>query len=326
MKWLFIDHEYHKRTGSAKFFLDIVRKSFKVDEHYYRHYYRTQAEKVAADYDGVIIWEFPISRNKFFFREKKNVFVPMYDNEWASYWQWKRIAWSGMGVISFCDKVTEHAKRCGVKNILDVRYFPNPSDFPQEEGESKRVFLWERGDISEDTVKKLFPPEFGYTFDVKKGNEFLCREEYLSRIAACEIVVAPRRKEGIGMAFLEAMAMGKCVAAHNDATMNEYIKDGVNGILFDADRPTAITASQVLSVRSNIHESKHQLYGAWLGDMKKICDFIFTQKPCAPSFSNRLKILLSYPMFLIEGVWHIVNDKLKYRSKILLQKGVERGC
>lgn len=311
MKWLFIDHEYHKRTGSAKFFLDIVRKSFSVDEHYYNRYYRTEAEKVVADYDGVIIWEFPISRNKFFFYSKKNVFVPMYDNEWASYWQWKRIAWSGMGVISFCDKVTEHAKRCGVKNILDVRYFPNPSDFPQKKGESKRVFLWERGDISEDTLKKLFPLESGYTFDVKRGDEFLSRDEYLSRIAACEIVIAPRRKEGIGMAFLEAMAMGKCVVAHNDATMNEYIKDGVNGILFDADRPTAITESQVLSVRSNIHTTKEQLYGVWLDDMKKISSFIFTQKPCAPSLLNRLKISLSYPMFLIEGVWYILKNKFK---------------
>ena len=311
MKWLFIDHEYHKRTGSAKFFLDIVRKSFSVDEHYYNRYYRTQAEKVVADYDGVIIWEFPISRYKFFFPDKKNVFVPMYDNEWDSYWQWKRIAWSGMGVISFCDKVTAHAKRCGVKNILDVCYFPNPSDFPQKKGGSKRVFLWERGDISEDTVKKLFPPESGYTFDVKRCDEFLSREEYLSRIAACEIVVAPRRKEGIGMAFLEAMAMGKCVVSHNDATMNEYIKDGVNGILFDADRATAITESQVLSVRSNIHATKEQFYGVWLEDMKKISNFIFTQKPCAPSLLNRFKILLSYPMFLIEGVWCILKNKFK---------------
>ncbi len=311
MKWLFIDHEYHKRTRSAKFFLDIVRESFAVDEHYYNRCYRTQAEKVAADYDGVIVWEFPVSRNKFFFRGKKNIFVPMYDNEWESYWQWKRIAWSGMGVISFCDKVTEHAKRCGVKNILDVRYFPNPSDFPQEEGESKRVFLWERGDISASTAKKLFPPELGYTFDVKKGDEFLSHEEYLSRIAKSEIVVAPRRKEGIGMAFLEAMAMGKCVVAHNDATMNEYINDGVNGILFDADRPIAITESQVLSVRSNIQESKVQLYGLWLDDMKKICDFIFAQKPCAPSLLNRLKIFSSYLMYLIEGVWYKIKAKLK---------------
>ena len=164
---------------------------------------------------------------------------------------------------------------------------------------------------SEETAKKLFPLELGYTFDVKKGNDFLSREEYLSRIAACEIVVAPRRKEGIGMAFLEAMAMGKCVVAHNEATMNEYIKDGVNGILFDADRPIAITESRVLSVRSNIHATKEQLYEVWLEDMKKINSFVFTQKSCAPSLLNRLKILLSYPMFLIEGVWYILKNKFK---------------
>ena len=309
MKWLFIDHEYHKRTGSAKFFLDIVRKSFKVDEHYYRHYYRTQTEKVAADYDGVIIWEFPISRNKFFFHSKKNVFIPMYDNEWASYWQWKRIAWSGMGVISFCDNVTAHAKRCGVKNILDVRYFPNPSDFPQKKGESKRVFLWERGDISEDTVKKLFPAELGYTFDVKKGNEFLSREEYLSRIAACEIVVAPRRKEGIGMAFLEAMAMGKCVAAHNDATMNEYIKDGVNGILFDADRPTAITHDKVEYVKQNVQKSSQAFFHAWVKNTEKILQFCERQKECRPSIGSRIKILIAYPLFLLEGWWHVFKNR-----------------
>ena len=311
MKWLFIDHEYHKRTGSAKFFLDIVRKSFSVDEHYYNRYYHTQAEKVAADYDGVIIWEFPISRNKFFFRGKKNVFVPMYDNEWASYWQWKRIAWSGMGVISFCDKVMTHAKRCGVKNIIDVRYFPDPAELPQISGDLKRVFLWERGEVGRTNVERMFPSGAGFSFDIKPQDEILPRDVYLRRLAECGIVVAPRRKEGIGMAFLEAMAMGKCVVAHNDATMNEYIKNGETGILFNADRPTVITESQVLSVRSNIHESKDQLYGVWLDDMKKICDFIFAQKPCAPSLLNRLKILLSYPMYLVEGVWYILTNKFK---------------
>ena len=113
------------------------------------------------------------------------------------------------------------------------------------------------------------------------------------------------------MAFIEAMAMGKCVVAHNDATMNEYIKDGVNGILFDADRPIAIAESQILSVHSNIHAIKEQWYGVWLEDMKKISNFIFTQKPCAPSFLNRVKISLSYPMYLIEGVWSILKNKFK---------------
>jgi hypothetical protein len=93
--------------------------------------------------------------------------------------------------------------------------------------------------------------------------------------------------------------------------MNEYIKNGVNGILFDADKPIAIQESQVLSVLSNIDESKNQLYGVWSEDMKKICDFIFAQNPCAPSLLNRLKILLSCPMYLVEGVWYILTNKFK---------------
>jgi hypothetical protein len=314
MKWLFIDHEYHKRTGSAKFFLDIVRKSFSVGEHYYNRYYRTQVEKVAADYDGVIIWEFPISRKKFFFREKKNVFVPMYDNEWASFWQWKRIAWSGMGVISFCDKVSEHAKRCGVKNIIDVRYFPDPAELPQISGDPKRVFLWERGEVGRKNVERLFPSEAGFSFDIKPQDEILPRDVYLRRLAECGIVVAPRRKEGIGMAFLEAMAMGKCVVAHNDATMNEYIEDGQTGILFDAENPRAVDEIKVGNVAEKIPAACLWMRKRWLEDSALICEFISRQKAVAPSLGCRIMMALSYPLYLVEAIVHRVGSWCRKRA------------
>ena len=86
MKLLFIDHECHKKTRSAEFFLSVLRKAFDVVEHYYSQYYRTGAQKVAKDCDIAVIWEFPISRWRFFFPGKRNVFVPVYDNEWASYY------------------------------------------------------------------------------------------------------------------------------------------------------------------------------------------------------------------------------------------------
>jgi hypothetical protein len=311
MKWLFVDHECHIRTGSTKFFLDIVRKRFLIDEHYYCKYYQTGIESLLGNYDGVIIWEFPVSRNKFFFRGKRNLFVPMYDNEWASFWQWKRIAWSGMGVISFCEKVTQHAVRCGVKNILTVRYFPDPKKFPKEKGEAKRVFLWERGDISKEAVERLFPKEKGYTFDVKSSDEFLGRDDYFARLAACQIVVAPRCKEGIGMAFLEAMAMGKCVVAHNDATMNEYITDGVNGILFNASLPSIVDEKKVEKVNEGIEESVNRLYMGWKKDEAKITDFLVNQKPLTPSVVNRIKIFFSYPLYLLEGIYYVVKSKCK---------------
>ena len=309
MKLLFIDHECHKKTRSAEFFLAVVRKAFEVVEHYYSQYYRTGAQKVAKDCDIAVIWEFPISRWRFFFPGKRNVFVPMYDNEWASYWQWKRIAWSGMGVISFCDKVTEHARRCGVTNILDVRYFPDPDSLPKEKGDPKRVFLWERGEINRSVAEIMFPPSDGYVFDVKGSDDFLSREVYLERISKCGTVIAPRRKEGIGMVFLEAMAMGKCVAANDDATMNEYIKDGENGILFSIDRLAPIGEEKIARVRVNVDGSAARLRARWRRDAERINDFLFKQQPCVPSFANRMKLTLSCPLFLAEGVLHVLAER-----------------
>lgn len=308
MKLLFIDHECHKRTRSAEFFLAVVRKAFDVIEHYYSQYYRVGALKVAKDCDVAVIWEFPISRWRFFFPGKRNVFVPMYDNEWASYWQWKRIAWSGMGVISFCDKVTEHARRCGVTNILDVRYFPDPDSLPKEKGDPKRVFLWERGEITRSVAEKLFPPSDGYVFDVKRADEFLERDAYLARIAKCGIVIAPRRKEGIGMAFLEAMAMGKCVVANDDATMNEYIENGENGILFSSCEVRPVSAESVSRVIAGDGASVARLLARWRADSEKINDFIARQEQCRPSLLNRVKIAISYPIYLMEGAWHVLSE------------------
>lgn len=322
MKLLFIDHECHKKTRSAEFFLSVVRKAFDVVEHYYSHYYRTGSRKVAKDCDVAVIWEFPISRWRFFFPGKRNVFVPMYDNEWASYWQWKRIAWSGMGVISFCDNVSQHARRCGVTNILDVRYFPDPADLPQENGDTKRVFLWERGEITRSVAEKLFPPSDGYVFDVKHADEFLARDAYLARIATCGIVIAPRRKEGIGMAFLEAMAMGKCVVANDDATMNEYIKNGENGILFSSGEARPVPAESVSRVIAGAEASAARLRARWLADAEKINDFIARQGECRPSLLNRVKIAISYTIYLLEGMWHVLSvrwsdnnsGKMEFRS------------
>ncbi len=53
--------------------------------------------------------------------------------------------------------------------------------------------------------------------------------EYLDMLAAANVFFAPRRAEGIGMSFLEAMAMGLCVVAPRGPTMSEYIENGRNG-------------------------------------------------------------------------------------------------
>lgn len=304
MNILCIDHVCHRKTRSIDFFLGLLRESgCSVDVFYYERHYSVRLPKEKIRWADVIIYcEFLPSRFNLLFAGKKTVFLPMYDNEWGSFWQWKRIAWSGMGVISFCEKISQHARRCGVRNLLDVRYYPAPQDLPCKQGDPRRVFLWERGTITRQVAEKLFPPEAGYVFDVKGADEFLEKKDYLGRISDCGILIAPRRKEGIGMVFLEAMAMGKCVVAHNDATMNEYIVDGENGILFDADNPVRIPDAKVNAVLDKIKESSLELYLRWKRDSRSVVPFISSFVQTKASFSSRLKTFLAFPLFIAEGI------------------------
>jgi len=273
-----------------------------VDVFYYDRHYCVKPSREKVDWADMIVYlEFLPSRFRLLFPGKRIVYLPMYDNEWGSKWQWRRIAWSGMGVVSFSKQVSAHARKLNVRNILEVQYFLDPSRFPQERGETKRVFLWERGDIDRHAAEILFPPSDGYVFDIKYRNEFLDRDAYLNRIAKCEIMVAPRRKEGIGMVFLEAMAMGKCVAAHDDATMNEYIKDGETGILFCAEHPKPVSYAAVSSVQGNICKCASGLWASWQGDIPRIVAFVSGQQPCHPTIWGRLRMLLAFPLFVVEG-------------------------
>ena len=303
MKLLFIDHEMHRTTQSARFFVDLLRKDFDVTELAYARFYRTGAAAAMRGQDAAVVWEFPIARGRFFFLGKVNVFVPMYDNEWGSVWQWRRLAASGTGVVSFCGKVSAHARRCGVRNLLDVRYFPDPAALPPAAGDPKKVFLWERGGLSRAQAEVLFPASDGYELVVKGADEFLPRAAYLARLASCGVVVAPRRKEGIGMAFLAALAMGKCVVAHDDATMNEYIEGGASGLLVDFDRPARLSPARVAAARAGVVAAAARHRARWMRDAARIAPFIAGLAPCRPSLGARLKIALEYPFYLAEGAW-----------------------
>ena len=88
------------------------------------------------------------------------------------------------------------------------------------------------------------------------------------------IYVAPREFEGIGMSFLEAMAMGKAVIAVNQPTMNEYIQDGITGYLFDLKNPKPINLSKITQIQKNAYKYMKKGYQNWLKNRYKIIEFI----------------------------------------------------
>ena len=323
MRILLVDHACHKTTKSFDFFAALLRRRFEVETFYYDQAYhvRIPADKVAWA-DAIVYLEFLPSRFRIAEPGKRCVFVPMYDNEWGSRWQWKRIADSGMAVVSFCGRVTEHARKCGVKNLLDVRYALPPSPAP---GDPRVAVLWERGQIGIDQIRKLFAPgdldklvlvrrpapgkvfppvpeDFrkDYHVELHEGG-YLPDEEYRALLSEPGIYIAPRFKEGIGMSFLEALAAGKFVVAHKDATMDEAVEDGVNGRLVDMRNPVRINLPATdPATRLEKAEERH---ARWKKDEERILaifDMLGGQSP-SPSPWNLRSIVL-FVRFILEGV------------------------
>ena len=59
--------------------------------------------------------------------------------------------------------------------------------------------------------------------------DFFSKTKYLKLIKNCDVFVCSRKQEGIGMSFIEALAMGKYLIFLN-ITMKEYVKDKKIGL------------------------------------------------------------------------------------------------
>lgn len=324
MNILFVDHDSHALTRSADFFLAILRQQGEIRVHYYSRHYHCGIRQADIDWaDAIVFWEFLPARFSCGVSGKRCVFVPMYDNEWDSVWLWRRLGLLGMGIISFCDRITDHARRCGVSVLLDVDYFPPDCAF--EPGDPRKVILWERGQISFSILKTLFRPDqldkvtlvrrceerlrydtvspqdaAAYHVEIREGG-FIPADDYRRLMAESGIYIAPRFKEGIGMSFLEQMARGKCVVAHDDATMNEYIENGRNGILVDMCRPRPVSDSEIAAVCA-FPKDYAVARRKWAEDQKRIREFFKGIDRLPPLRSPwSLKSLWAYSLYWLEG-------------------------
>jgi glycosyltransferase involved in cell wall biosynthesis len=89
------------------------------------------------------------------------------------------------------------------------------------------------------------------------------------------IYIAPRKIEGIGISFLEAMSLGLVVIAYNYGTMNEYIKHNYNGYLFNSET-IQINFDNLEEVRNNSKNMVREGWEKWEKDKNIINDFILT--------------------------------------------------
>jgi hypothetical protein len=260
MRIAIIDHSYHATTKSTDFFHGILASIGSVrrfhDESWCggRNDWRLNFDE--SDYDLIVIWQIHEAFSALTGKHDNILFVPMYDAMLkGSNFYWKS-EFGDAKCLSFCRKLhQEITGRSGTSRYF--KYFPDPAGYQTVADFSEiRPFFWyRRSKIDANLVFELCaktkireftihnapdPDQLPLAFSNRQPNIsnykvttwFDRAEDYREALLRHNLFFVPRPLEGIGMAFLEAMASGLCVVAPNLPTMNEYIANGTNGILY----------------------------------------------------------------------------------------------
>ena len=319
-KIAFIDFKFHKKTWSSIFYQTILSKYFDVDV-----FYENEKEKYMNDNYKILMFcqVIPDFLDLIKIRDRKIILVPVYDSMTLSKLSRDRYKKIGVKVICFCKKEYDFFK----SNWFDCIYLQYflPSLNYKVDYSKKRIFFWYRWNITWENIKRIVwnqkveitiknHPDPGYEplkipeAEIKKYNItfqnqfFEKKEDYFKILSEHSIFIAPRKQEWIGMSFLESMSMWQCVVAYNDATMNEYIINGKNGILTKFDKEIDLWDYESLWKQAKVN------YDIWLNKRN----------------NNYLKLFVDYVMSdrkikskKISMYDYLIDFLLKVRRKIL---------
>ena len=299
-KILFIDHELHIHTKSSDFFLTLLRRHFVVDVLYVLpESLRGSYWGDLSDIDIVVLWQVDYLAPLFLAQAKPVVIIPMFDAS-GSHSDLHWLCSLGGRFINFSRTLHETIRMLGGESLL-LKYFLTPgSQAEMASFEKLRVFLWlrrpEEG-IDYELARKLLrrdivgihvhnhPDQPGRTrlplefeesdgINITTSNWFRYKVDYLSALKQCNIFMCSRLSEGIGISMLEAMSYGMLVVANNLPTHNEYISDGINGLLFEKDRPTTLDLTNAERMGRMAHDTVVEGRRRWDAKEDEIVEFI----------------------------------------------------
>jgi glycosyltransferase involved in cell wall biosynthesis len=299
LKLLWFDHSYHKKTMSTNFLKEILEKRFNVSV-FWDDYWKGGEPLPVSEinkYDYVFFFQTLLPFYKLKQIKAKIIWVPMFDGEQLSDKYWYCLSSLSIKIISFSEYLH---KKCMEFNIasLPLKYYLPPAfseDIPKT---GRHYFFWYRGSLRFSNIKTFIDsqkidsfvyrsapdPYFKeetfskedivkYKLQIIRDTKFESKEKYLELLKKSNIYIAPRTIEGIGISFLEAMALGMVVVAYNNGTMNEYIKHNYNGYLFDS-KNYHIDFDNIDVVLKNSRTIAQNGWIKWEKDKDIICDFI----------------------------------------------------
>jgi glycosyltransferase involved in cell wall biosynthesis len=320
-KIVYIDHAYHQHTKSTQFFVDILSTEGDVSIIWDKSHESVDSEfdmsaVNALMPDVIVIFQSEKAAMACALSEYTEVFfIPMYDSVMhASADFWDNI--KRCKVINF--SLTTY-NECILNNIdsIYVQYFKKPEPLIEiESSKSKTAFFWQRRETPNINIIRPFlkrlrvknllfhnVPDPGVVvkrmpsfldrikYSIKETHWFKSAQEFKTHINKSGVYFAPRLEEGIGMSFLEALQKGQCVIAPDRGTMNEYITNGVNGILYSE---TSVMLENIKpdQLRINAIRSSVNGYKRWQDGIKDILRFIYGGKSGYPRrrILNRLSL------------------------------------
>lgn len=322
----FIDHSFHLQTGSSGFFRTLLERRYRVDVYDNTCWEDGRCVDVhrlnATPYHAIIFWQSTYDHRYLARLHCTNILiVPMLDDLLANthtpfYWR----QFPACKFIAFSTTLAKRLEADGL-SVLQLRYFPPPG--PPPGAPTRRALFWYRtARLGWETVRRLIPP--GYfdeivihhapdpgepplqisdeeqrRYRIRITEWFEHKSDYLDLLGRCDLFFAPRPDEGIGLAFLEAMAAGVCVACVDRPTMNEYVTHEENGWLYDPKHPLPPDPAHLDALGKRAYESIREGYETWKGQEAEIGAWIDAPSPppsqVAPWY-GRLDRLLALPM------------------------------
>jgi hypothetical protein len=303
MRVAFLANSFHlKKTKSADFFIELLRNEFG-DVTVVPHK-EVWAELPGKKWDLLVVWQKSYLPEELeAFGAERVVLVPMYDDTpltesfWKMYRNFKVFCFS-----STLERILTSHGLCA----WGVQYFPEPSEhranFNKDAG--LRGFFWQRvQSLDWKLVKGLIgatgiarmnlhvtPELHGDISTLIDDHESLAgrivtsswtsdHDTYMDHLSDSNVFFASRAAEGIGMSFLEAMSMGHCVVAPNAPTMNEYLQNGVNGLLYDPDHPAPLDFGKAGELGAAARASVEVGRKKWLDSLPAIRAFLDDKLP-----------------------------------------------
>jgi len=295
------DLPFHARTRSSHFFFSLLAGV--AETHFFleeegRFFREGDGEEFEpSKYQCVVVFQYsPILWDARLKAHSNVVFVPMLDHVIASgVDKWSQV-WRGRKIVSFSHILHKIVSGQGQRSLY-LQYFPTVEK--SLDTRDKEVFFWERRKeincsvvatllqghaISSITLHRV--PDPGHESsamiplcrsipEVLQTEWFASRSDYLRQLARHQVFIAPRPYEGIGMAFLEAMALGLCVIAPDLPTHNEYIRHGENGLLYDLRQPQ-LERCDFAALGRAAHRSCVEGHARWLEHVADVLAFIFS--------------------------------------------------